>query len=103
VHEKFFSRLLLDAFDPLKGMEECVHLLSRRRHFSLTVPLFEAPLTSAAAQEMILPALLIFFAMLSDPPTKDFHWLSDLSVSLLRLPFANALVEFCDFAEWLSH
>jgi hypothetical protein len=63
----------------------------------LIIPLFEAPWTSAAAQEMIVLALQTFFAMLSNPPTKHFYWLVDLSISFPAPLCAKALVEFCDF------
>jgi hypothetical protein len=93
-----FNRLFLDAFDRSKDMRECADLVRRRRHFSLIIPCLDAPRTSADAQEMVILALQAFFAMSSDPPTKDFSWLADLSVALPVPLLAKALVEFRDFA-----
>jgi hypothetical protein len=90
VHEKFLNSLLVDAFDSSKDTEACIDFLRRRRDFSLIISLFETTRTSAAAQAMIVPGIRMFFAMLFDPPTRDFCWLACLSVSLPVQPFLKA-------------
>jgi hypothetical protein len=92
MHKQFFNRLLFGAFNPSKNMDECVYVLSYWRHFSLIISPFKAPRTSAAAQEMIVPAFRMFFVMSSGLPTKDFYWLVDLSVSLLQSRWWNSAI-----------